>query len=238
MCTYENTVKSLIRSICQEFYDKLPSNMDVLKTLPVYAEKVIKNYIPGDTHTKQEINNQYNIWKGFVSVYKDTCTMYKVGDEILERGYRLDTLVSGYLQKAIDVAHPNRGNREKYLPWLFDWLSELDYHNLTIRGLTVETVDCMFRLQKTVNDVVNDILATCHAYDLNTANMINVFRDEDILIDVMQSYEKFICYLQREQPEEYQNFIDTVEGTAFESKTLWKHIREFINQAKGTTHVN
>lgn len=112
MSTYENNIKSLIRSICQEFYDKLPSNMAVLKTLPVYAEKVIKNYIPGDTHTKQEITNQYNIWKGFVSVYKDTCTMYKVGDEILERGYRLDALVSGYLQKAIDVAHPNRGNRE------------------------------------------------------------------------------------------------------------------------------
>lgn len=238
MNTYENITKSLIRSICQEFYDKLPSNMAVLKTLPVYAEKVIKNYIPGDTHTKQELNNQYNIWKGFVTVYKDSCIMYKVGDEILERGYRLDILVSGYLNKAINEARPNRGNREKYLPWLFDWLSELDYHNLTIRGLTVDTVDCMFRLQKTVNDVVNDILATCHDYDLNTANMINVFRGEDTLIDVMDSYEKFICYLGREQPEEYQNFMDTVEGTAFESKALWDHIKEFIKQAKGTTHVN
>lgn len=96
----------------------------------------------------------------------------------------------------------------------------------------------MFRVQKAVNDVVNDILATCHDYDLNTANMINVFRDEDILMDAMQSYEKFICYLEREQPEEYQNFMDTVEGTAFESKTLREHIREFIEQAKGTTYVN
>ena len=96
----------------------------------------------------------------------------------------------------------------------------------------------MFRLQKTVNDVVNDILATCHDYDLNTANMINVFRGEEILIDVMQSYEKFICYLKREQPEEYQNFMDTVEGTAFESKTLREHIREFIEQVKGTVRVN
>ena len=238
MNTYENITKSLIRSICQEFYDKLPSNMAVLKTLPVYAEKVIKNYIPGDTHTKQELNNQYNIWKGFVTVYKDSCSMYKVGDEILERGCRLDILVSGYLQKAINEARPSRDNREKYLPWLFDWLSELDYHNLTIRGLTTDTVDRMFRLQKTVNDVVNDILATCHDYDLNTANMINVFRGEDILIDVMDSYEKFICYLEREQPEEYQNFMDTVEGTAFESKALWDHVKEFIKQAKGTTHVN
>lgn len=42
MNTYENITKSLIRSICQEFYDKLPSNMNVLKTLPVYAERLLK----------------------------------------------------------------------------------------------------------------------------------------------------------------------------------------------------
>lgn len=232
--SYENT-KSLIRSICQEFYDKLPANMSVLKTLPIYAEKVIKNYHPSDTHTKKQVENQYIIWKGFFDVYKDTCKTMKVGDEIIERGYRLDTLVSGYLQKAITEAHPPVvTNRKEYLQWLFDWLNELDFHKLIIRNLTVETVDLLFRAQKTVNDVVNDILATCHEYDLNTANMINVFRDEDILINMMQSYSKYVCYLEREKPEEFSSFMEAVEGTVFEEKKLWEYIERFIRAAKGT----
>lgn len=236
MSTYENT-KSLIRRICQEFYDKLPENMDILKTLPIYAEKVIKNYIPGDLHTIREINNQYTIWKGFFSVYKDTCTSLKVGDEIMERGYRLDTLVSGYLQKAITEAHPPVQNKKENLQWLFDWLNELDYHTLRLHDVSVDSVNIMFRVQKTVNDVVNDILATCHEYDLNTANMINVFRDEDILINMMDSYSKFICYLEREKPEEHATFMDAVEGTAFDEKALWKQIEKFIKEAKGTVRT-
>lgn len=236
MSTYENT-KSLIRSICQEFYDKLPTNMSVLKTLPIYAEKVIKNYLPGDTHTKRQVENQYIIWKGFFDVYKDACKTFKVGDEIMERGYRLDTLVSGYLQKAIAEAHPPVQNKKENLQWLFDWLNELDYHTLRLHDVSVDSVNVMFRVQKTVNDVVNDILATCHEYDLNTANMINVFRDEDILINMMDSYSKFICYLEREKLEEHAIFMDAVEGTAFDEKTLWKQIEKFIKEAKGTVRT-
>ena len=224
--------RSEIRKLCREFDDKLPSKMSDLKTLPAYAEKLIMRYPNAEKASKREIENQLIIWNGFFSIYEDTCKMLNVGYEICERGHRLYTTVVDYLKTISENIRPD-DRREDYLRWLFDWLSGLDVSKLDTHKLSDKSIGTLLRIQKTVNDIVNDLMASCTNNDLSTANAINVYRDEDILIDLRDSYSRYLSYLENMSPTEYSNLNDAIEGTEFVEKKLAENFRKLIHIAAG-----
>lgn len=224
--------RSEIRRLCREFDDKLPSKMSDLKTLPAYAEKLILRYPSAERVSKREIENQLIIWNGFFSIYEDTCKMLNVGYEICERGHRLYTTVVDYLKSISDNIRPD-DHREDYLQWLFDWLSGLDVSKLDTHKLSDESIARLTRIQKTVNDIVNDLLASCQNHDLSTANIINVYRDDDILVDMLNRYNKYIGHLKYKRESEYSDFKDATEGTAFSESKLSDNCRKLIRGASG-----
>ena len=224
--------RSEIRKLCREFDDKLPSKMSELKTLPAYAEKLILRYPSAERVSKREIENQLIIWNGFFSIYEDTCKTLNVGYEIGERGHRLYTTVVDYLKSIHENIRPD-DHREDYLRWLFDWLSGLDVSKLDTHKLSDKSIGTLLRIQKTVNDVVNDLMASCTNNDLTTANSINVYRDEDILIDLRSSYFGYLSYLEHKSPNESKNLNDAIEGTEFTEKTLAENLQKLIHIASG-----
>ena len=224
--------RSEIRKLCREFDDKLPSKMSELKTLPAYAEKLILRYPSAEKTSKREIENQLIIWNGFFSIYEDTCKILNVGYEICERGHRLYTTVVDYLKTIAENIRPD-DRREDYLRWLFDWLSGLDVSKLNTDKLSGKSIGTLLRIQKTVNDIVNDLMASCTNNDLSTANAINVYRDEDILIDLRDSYSRYLSYLENMSPTEYSNLNDAIEGTEFAKKKLTENFRKLIHIASG-----
>ena len=224
--------RSEIRKLCREFDDKLPSKMSDLKTLPAYAEKLILRYPNTEKTSRREIENQLIIWNGFFSIYEDTCKTLNVGYEIRERGHRLYTTVIDYLKTISENVRPD-DRREEYLRWLFDWLSGLDVSKLDTHKLSDKSIGTLSRIQKTVNDVVNDLMASCTNNDLTTANSINVYRDEDILIDLRSSYFGYLSYLEHKSPSESKNLNDAIEGTEFTEKTLAENLQKLIHIASG-----
>lgn len=224
--------RSEIRKLCREFDDKLPSKMSELKTLPAYAEKLILHYPSAERVSKREIENQLIIWNGFFSIYEDTCKTLNVGYEICERGYRLYTTVVDYLKTISENIRPD-DRREEYLRWLFDWLSGLDVSKLDTDKLSDKSIGTLSQIQKTVNDVVNDLMASCTNNDLSTANAINVYRDKDILIDLRSNYSGYLSYLEHNSPSEYSNLNDAIEETEFAEKPLAENFRKLINIASG-----
>lgn len=226
------SLSSEIRKLCREFDDKLPSKMSDLKTLPAYAEKLIMRYPNAENASKREIENQLIIWNGFFSIYEDTCKMLNVGYEICERGHRLYTTVVDYLKTISENIRPD-DRREDYLRWLFDWLSGLDVSKLDTHKLSDKSIGTLLRIQKTVNDIVNDLMASCTNNDLTTANSINVYRDEDILIDLRDSYSRYLSYLEHKSPSESKNLNDAIEGTEFTEKTLAENLQKLIHIASG-----
>lgn len=224
--------RSEIRKLCREFDDKLPSKMSDLKTLPAYAEKLILRYPNAEKVSKREIENQLIIWNGFFSIYEDTCKMLNVGCEIRERGHRLHATVVDYLKTIFDNVHPD-DHKEDYLRWLFDWLADLDVSKVDTKKLSDESVARLTRIQKTVNDIVNDLLASCQNNDLSTANIINVYRDDDILVDMLNRYNKYIGHLKYNRESEYSDFKDATEGTAFSESRLSDNCRKLIRGASG-----
>ena len=224
--------RSEIRKLCREFDDKLPSKMSDLKTLPAYAEKLILRYPNTEKTSRREIENQLIIWNGFFSIYEDTCKTLNVGYEIRERGHRLYTTVIDYLKTISENVRPD-DRREEYLRWLFDWLYGLDVSKLNTDKLSDKSIGTLLRIQKTVNDVVNDLMASCTNNDLSTANVINVYRDEDILIDLRSNYFGYLSYLEHKSPTEYSNLNDVIEGTEFAEKKLAENFRKLIHIATG-----
>lgn len=216
----------------REFDDKLPSKMSELKTLPAYAEKLILRYPSAEKASKREIENQLIIWNGFFSIYEDTCKTLNVGYEIGERGHRLYITVVDYLKSIHENIRPD-DHREDYLRWLFDWLSGLDVSKLDTHKLSDKSIGTLLRIQKTVNDAVNDLMASCTNNDLSTANAINVYRDEDILIDLRSSYFGYLSYLEHKSPSESKNLNDAIEGTEFTEKTLAENLQKLIHIASG-----
>lgn len=231
MSDYANLL-SEIRKLCREFDDKLPSKMSELKTLPVYAEKIILRYPNAEKASKSEIDNQRIIWDGFFSIYEDTCKSLNVGYEIGERGHRLYTTVIDYLKSIHENIRPD-DHREDYLRWLFDWLSGLDVSKLNTDKLSDKSIGTLTRIQKTVNDVVNDLMASCTNNDLTTANSINVYRDEDILIDLRSTYFGYFSYLEHTSPTEYKNLNAAIKGTEFVEETLSTNLQKLIHIASG-----
>ena len=224
--------RSEIRKLCREFDDKLPSKMSELKTLPAYAEKLILRYPSAEKASKREIENQLIIWNGFFSIYEDTCKTLNVGYEIGERGHRLYTTVVDYLKSIHENIRPD-DHREDYLRWLFDWLSGLDVSKLDTHKLSDKSISTLSRIQKTVNDVVNDLMASCTNNDLTTANSINVYRDEDILIDLRSSYFGYLSYLEHKSPSESKNLNAAIKGTEFVEETLSANLQKLIHIASG-----
>lgn len=224
--------RSEIRKLCREFDDKLPSKMSELKTLPAYAEKLILRYPSAEKASKREIENQLIIWNGFFSIYEDTCKTLNVGYEICERGHRLYTTVVDYLKSIHENIRPD-DRREDYLRWLFDWLSGLDVSKLDTHKLSDKSIGTLSRIQKTVNDVVNDLMASCTNNDLTTANSINVYRDEDILIDLRSTYFGYFSYLEHTSPSESKNLKDAIKGTEFVEETLSTNLQKLIHIASG-----
>ena len=224
--------RSEIRKLCREFDDKLPSKMIDLKTLPAYAEKLFLRYPNTEKTSRREIENQLIIWNGFFSIYEDTCKMLNVGYEICERGHRLYTTVVDYLKTISENIRPD-DRREEYLRWLFDWLYGLDVSKLNTDKLSGKSIGTLLRIQKTVNDIVNDLMASCTNNDLSTANSINVYRDEDILIDLRSNYFGYLSYLEHKSPSESKNLNDVIEGTEFTEKTLAENLQKLIHIAAG-----
>lgn len=224
--------RSEIRRLCREFDDALPSKMSDLKTLPAYAEKIILRYPNTENTSKREIENQFIIWHGFFSIYEDTCKTLNVGYEMCERGHRLYAAVVDYLKTISENDRPD-DHREDYLRWLFDWLYGLDVSKLDTDKLSDKSIGILSQIQKTVNDVVNDLMATCTNDDLSTANAINVYRDKDILIDLRSSYSGYLTYLEHTSPSEYSNLNDAIEETEFAEKPLAENFRKLINVASG-----
>lgn len=231
MNDYANLL-SEIRKLCREFDDKLPSKMSELKTLPVYAEKIILRYPNAEKASKSEIDNQRIIWDGFFSIYEDTCKTLNVGYEICERGRRLYNTVTDYMVMISKNIRPS-DHREDYLRWLFDWLSGLDVSKLDTHKLSDKSIGTLSRIQKTVNDVVNDLMASCTNNDLTTANSINVYRDEDILIDLRSTYFGYFSYLEHTSPTESKNLNDAIKGTEFVEETLSANLQKLIHIASG-----
>lgn len=230
MSTQVNLI-SEIRRLCREFGDKLPENKSELKVLPVYAENIIRRF-DGNVTTKREIENQSMIWDGIFEIYEDTCKTLKIGDEIIVRGAALNIMVSSYLKYLIDHIHPTN-NRDIQLLWINEWLSDLDVSKVDTKKLSDESVARLIRIQKTVNDIVNDLLASCQNHDLSTANIINVYRDDDILVDMLNLYNKYIGHLKYNRESEYSDFKDATEGTAFSESRLSDNCRKLIRGASG-----
>lgn len=230
MNTQANLI-SEIRRMCREFEDKLPKNKSELKVLPVYAENIIRRFDSNVT-TKREIENQSMIWDGIFEIYEDTCKTLKIGDEIIVRGAALNIMVTAYLKYLMEHIHPTN-NRDIQLLWINEWLSDLNVSKVDTTKLSDESVARLARVQKTVNDIVNDLLATCQNHDLSTANIINVYRDDDILVDMLNRYNKYIGHLKYCSQSEYLNFNDAVKRTAFSEGALNENCRKLIRGASG-----
>ena len=225
-------LSSEIQRLCREFEDNLPSKMSELKVLPVYAENIIRRFDGNITATKREIENQYLIWEGIFEIYEDTCKSLKIGNEITVRGTMLNMMIRSYLMDLSDHVHP-ANNRDIQLLWLNEWLSDLDVSKVDTTKLSDESVARLTRIQKTVNDIVNDLLASCQNHDLSTANIINVYRDDDILVDMLNLYNKYIGHLKYCSRTEYINFNDAVKRTAFSEGALNENCRKLIRGASG-----
>ena len=233
MSTHANLISN-IRRICREFEDNLPPNMSELKVLPVYAENIIQRFDGNITVTKREIEDQSMIWDGIFEIYEDTCKTLEIGDEIIVRGAAINIMVSSYLSDLIEHVRP-ANNRAIHLHWLDEWLSDLDVTKLNTRNLSDESVARLMRIQKTVNGIVDDLLASCRDHDLSTANIINVYRDGDILLDTLNLYNKYICRLEYTGGSEYTELLDATEGTAFSENKLRDNCRKLINESCGMT---
>ena len=231
MSTQANLISS-IRRICREFEDNLPPKKSELKVLPVYAENIIRRFNGNTTVTKREIENQSMIWDGIFEIYEDTCKTLKIGDEIIVRGAALNVMMGSYLKDLIEHVRPTK-NRDIQLLWLNEWLTDLDVSKLNTKNLSDESIARLKRIQKTVNDVVNDLLASSTGHDLSTANTINVYRDDDILIEMENLYSKYIGRLSYSGGTEYTELMDAIEGTAFSESKLRDNCRKLINASCG-----
>lgn len=216
-------IKSKIREICSKFQYKLPESAKTLLIYSSYAEKIINRYEVFDKHDETELKNINLIWDGFYAIFQDNCEKLNAGREIEEQGSELNSMVVQYIFHMI--SNIERTGSEEDLQWIYDWLSSLDCTKVDPFGLTNAGMDFLFHAQKLANNVVNDIMATCTGNDINTANMINIYRDRDMVDAFMDIYHDKSRYL--------AGFSESTRGTAFQYKVFHGNFDKFFSIVLG-----
>lgn len=211
-------IKSKIREICSKFQYKLPESAKTLLIFSSYAEKIINRYEVFDGHNETELKNINLIWDGFYAIFQDNCEKLNVGREIEEQGSELNSMVVQYIFHMI--SNIERTGSEKDLQWIYEWLTSLDCTKVDPIGLTNNSMDFLFHAQKLANNVVNDIMATCTGNDINTANMINVYRDKDMVKSFIEIYRENDMYL--------AGFKESTRGTPFQFSVYLDNFNKFF----------
>lgn len=177
-----------LKKIIRIFKDKLPDNMIAIRAYVECAEKILTRYNEESTLTIAEIEMGEKIWGGFCTIFQDTCVELSVGGEIASLGSELGTGMLNYLCHLKALIRHDSTEGINALGWFYSWLHELDYTSIDTESDKERNI--LRAVQKGIVDIVNDIMATTHEYDLQTANTINVYRDYDIFFNqVFKEYD-------------------------------------------------
>ena len=212
-----------LKKIIRIFKDKLPDNMIAIRVYVECAEKILTRYNEESALTVAEIEMGEKIWGGFCTIFQDTCIELSVGGEIASLGSELGTDMLNYLCHLKALIRHDSTEGLNTLEWFYSWLHELDY--TTIDTENDKERNILRAAQKGIVDIVNDIMATAHGYDLQTANTINVYRDYDIFFNhIFKEYDDRVFS---------SGLCERIKNTAFNRTTMKTKMSLFFSLAKG-----